>query len=202
MMRLVFTQIASGLVVLGLLAAPAARAENQMGYQLLGAEQAAQLPRGGGSLGMDVTRGQVITDSGMTFELLEVKAMRTGSPAARAGFAAGDQVIAVDGRVFPSVAAFAGYVGSLPAGRTVAIDYLPRGGGPEKAQRVGVTLASAVGSPGGRQSSPPANMEPESHGLSMGQKLAIGAGAVALLGCYKMGCFNRRAPAQPASRTY
>lgn len=147
---------------------------------------------------MDVGRGQVIRDSDMTFELLQVKSVRSGSPASRSGLAVGDQVIAVDGRVFPSVTAFAGYVGSMPAGRTIAIDYLPRGGGPEKAQRVGVTLGSA----GTRPAAPPAAPEPESHGLTTGQKLAIGAGAVALFGCYKLGCFNRRAPSQPATRAY
>jgi hypothetical protein len=179
-----------------LLAAPAAQAENPMGYQLLSAQQAAQLPRGGGLLGMDVGRGQVITDSGMTFELLKVQNVKRGSPAAQAGLSVGDQVIAVDGRVFPSVAAFAGYVGSMPPGRSINVDYLPRGGGPEQAQRVGVTMA---GTGAGTAAAPPqATNEAESHGLSTGQKLAIGAGAVALLGCYKMGCFNRRTqPAQP-----
>ena len=90
-----------------------------MGYQLFSAEQAAQLPRGGGVLGMDVSRGQVIVDSGMRFELLKVEGLRRGSPASQARLGTGDQVIAVDGRVFPSVAAFAGYVGSLPPGRTI-----------------------------------------------------------------------------------
>jgi hypothetical protein len=28
--------------------------------------------------------------------------------------------------------------------------------------------------------------------MSTGEKLAIGAGAVALLGCYEMGCFHHR----------
>jgi S1-C subfamily serine protease len=190
-MRRVGGRFVSAFIVFGLLGSPLARAENQMGYQLMSEQQAMQLPRGGGSLGMDVGRGQIINDSGMTFELLQIKGTRRGSPAAKAGLSTGDQVIAVDARVFPSVAAFAGYVGSLPAGRTVAIDYLPRGGGPEKAQRIAIRLASA----GGPIASAPVSMEPESHGLTTGQKLAIGAGAVALFGCYKMGCFNRRSPA-------
>lgn len=195
-MRRAASRVASALVVCGLLLPPVARAENQMGYQIVD-PQAAQLPRGGGSLGMDVGRGQVIRDSGMTFELLQVKSVRSGSPASRSGLAVGDQVIAVDGRVFPSVNAFAGFVGAMPPGRTIAIDYLPRGGGPEKAQRVGVTLGNA----GGRATAAPAPVAPESHGLTTGQKLAIGAGAVALLGCYKFGCFNRRqAPAQGTAR--
>ena len=65
--------IAATLIAVALLAAPQARAENRMGYQLFSAEQAAQLPRGGGVLGMDVSRGQVIVDSGMRFELLKVE---------------------------------------------------------------------------------------------------------------------------------
>src|ERR1700677_4813897 len=94
-----------------LLAAPA-YAENQMGYTLLPAAEAAQLSRGGGVLGLDVGRAQQISDSGMTFELLRVNSVRRGSPGATAGLKVGDQIIAVDGRVFPSVAAFASYVGS------------------------------------------------------------------------------------------
>jgi hypothetical protein len=172
--------------------APVVRAENQMGYQLQSAQQAAQLPRGGGTLGVDVGRGQVITDSGMSFELLQVQSVRRGSPGARAGLEVGDQVIAVNGRVFPSVAAFAGYMGSLRPGQTIAMDYLPRGGGPEQAQRVGVTLGEGGGSIPSRGPAP----EGEPHGLSTGQKLAIGAGAVALFGCYKLGCFNHRTQAQ------
>jgi S1-C subfamily serine protease len=186
-------RLAAALVAASLGATSPGHAENQMGYQLLNAQQAAQLPRGGGSLGMDVGRGQVITDSGMTFELLKVQAVRRGSPAARAGFDVGDQVIAVDGRVFPSVVAFAEYVGSLPTGRTISVDYLPRGGGPEQAQRVGVTLGTA----GGGVSAPRPPAEPSSHGLSAGQKLAIGVGAVALFGCYKVGCFTHRDQPQP-----
>jgi len=181
--------VAAALIAVSLLAAPQVRAENQMGYRLLSAEQAARLPRGGGAFGMDVSRGQVIADSGMQFELLKVETVRRGSPAAQAGLATGDQVIAVDGRVFPSVAAFAGYLGSLPPGRTISVDYLPRGGGPQNAQRVGVTLASPAG--GAMPSQRTA--EPAEHGLSTGQKLAIGAGAVALFGCYEMGCFSHRA---------
>jgi hypothetical protein len=162
-----------------------------MGYQLQSAQQAARLPRGGGTLGVDVGRGQVITDSGMTFELLQVRSVRRGSPGARAGLEVGDQVIAVNGRVFPGVATFAGYMGSLRPGETIAMDYLPRGGGPEQAQRVGVTLGEGGGMP-----SPRSAPEPEPHGLSTGQKLAIGAGAVALFGCYKLGCFDHRTRAQ------
>lgn len=171
---------------------PPAWADNQMGYRLMDARQASQLPRGGGLFGLDVGRGQIINEPGMTFELLQVRSVRPNAPAATAGLAVGDQVIAVDGLVFPSVAAFAGYVSSLPPGRTLAIDYLPRGGGPEQAQRVGVTLAGAT-----RSAPAPATQVPsESRGLSTGQKIAIGAGAVALFGCYKMGCFSRVARPQ------
>jgi PDZ domain-containing protein len=190
-------RLIAALVALCLLAAPAAQADNQMGYQLLNPQQAAQLPRGGGVLGMDVRRGQVITDSGMTFELLQVQSVRRNSPAARAGLGVGDQVIAVDGYVFPSVASFAGYIGSLPPGRTISIDYMPRNGGPAQAQRVGVMLAGGGATPQRPIEQRPVDQQPESHGLSMGQKLAIGAGAVALFGCYKMGCFSRRTQQQP-----
>ena len=185
--------VAYAILAVSLVGAPA-MADNPMGYQLLTAEQAATLPRGGGVLGMDISRGQQITDSAIPFELLKVDSVRSGSPAAKAGFRPGDQVIAVDGRIFPSVATFAAYVGAQPPGRTIEIDYLPRGAGPGKAQRVGVTLASS----GPSQA---ANPQPGSHGLTGGQKLAVGAAAVALFGCYELGCFNRR-PQQPAAVPY
>ena len=154
-----------------------ARAENQMGYQLLSQQEASGLPHNRGSLGMDIERAQQITDGGMTFDLIRVKQVRRGSPGAQAGFGPGDQIIAVDGRVFPSLSAFAAYVGSVPPGRAVSVDYIPANGGPAQAQRVSVTLGAA-GNPA--QSVAP---EPNSTGLSTGTKVAIGVGAAALLGC-------------------
>ena len=162
-----------------------AMAENQMGYHLLSASEAADLPRSGGALGMDVGRAQQINDGGMTFELLRVNGVRQGSPGAQAGLSSGDQIIAVDGRVFPSVATFAAYVGSVQPGRQISVDYIPSGGGPQQAQRIGVTV-------GANGQTIPA--QPEAHpqaGLSTGTKVAIGLGAAALFGCYKVGCFAR-----------
>jgi len=71
---------------------------------------------------MDVERAQQITNDGMTFDLIRVKQVRRGAPGGRAGFRKGDQIIAVDGRVFPSIAAFGVYVGSMPGGSRVSID--------------------------------------------------------------------------------
>ena len=119
-----------------------ASADNQMGYQLLSASQASSLPNNGGALGMDVGRSQVINDQGLSFELLRINAVRPGSPGAQAGLKPGDQIIAVDGRVFPSVAVFAAYVGSVLPGRQISVDTIPAGGGPQQAQRVGVTVGS------------------------------------------------------------
>ena len=166
-----------------------ARAENQMGYRLLSQQAAATLPRAGGSLGMDIERAQQITDGGMTFDIIRVKQVRRGSPGAQAGMAAGDQIIAVDGRVFASLTAFAAYVGSVPPGTVVNVDYIPADGGPAQAQRVPITVGTA-GSAG--HAVPPA---PSQAGLSTGTKVAIGVGAAALLGCYEVGCFSHRAPA-------
>ena len=120
-MHSVPARLASALAVFALAAVPAARAENRLNYQLLDDQQAVQLTRGGGSIGMDVGRGQVIRDTDVTFELLRVQSVRPGTPAAKAGLSAGDQVIAVEGRVFASVAGFASFIGSLPPGRTVAV---------------------------------------------------------------------------------
>ena len=159
-------------------------ADNQMGYQLLPASQASSLPNNGGALGMDVGRSQIINDQGLSFELLRINAVRPGSPGAQAGLKPGDQIIAVDGRVFPSVATFAAYVGSVLPGRQISVDTIPAGGGPQQAQRIGVTVGSKGLTVPPRQTGQPA-------GLSTGTKIAIGVGAAALLGCYKAGCFSR-----------
>lgn len=167
-----------------------ARAENQMGYQLLTSQDAAALPHNRGSLGIDVERSQQITDGGMTFDLIRVKGVRRGSAGARAGLNPGDQIIAVDGRVFPSLAVFAAYVGAVQPGTAASVDYIPANGGPAQAQRVAVT----VGAAGGAAQAPAQASAPG--GMSTGTKVAIGVGAAALLGCYELGCFSRRRPAQ------
>ena len=163
-------------------------ADNAMGYRLLTPEEAAGLPHNRGALGLDIERAQVISDSGMTFDIIRVKQARRGSAGAQAGFKPGDQIIAVDGRVFPSLAIFGAYVGSLTPGSRASVDYIPAGGGPGQAQRIAV----AIGSPAQQAAAPP----PAPGGLSTGTKVAIGVGAAALLGCYEMGCFSHRAPAQ------
>lgn len=163
-----------------LLFAQAARAENQMGYRLVEPQDAQALPKNKGTLGLDVERGQQINDGGMRFELVLVKQIRDHSAGGKAGLHRGDQIIALDGRVFSSLAAFAAYVGSVPPGGRVSIDYIPSGGGPGQAQRVTATI-------GGK---------PE-EGMSTGEKVAIGVGAAALFGCYEMGCFSKRQPGQP-----
>ena len=173
------------------------RADNAMNYQLLSERDAAGLPRNHGALGLNVERSQVINDSGMTFEIMRVTQVRRESSGAQAGFRPGDQIIAVDGHVFPSLATFAAYVGSRTPGDRVMIDYMPAGGGPAQAQRVPVT----VGESGGAARSMPAagsNGGAPSAGLSTGTKVAIGVGAAALFGCYELGCFNHRKPAPAA----
>ena len=166
-----------------------ARADNPMGYQLLSARQAADLPRRGGALGMEIGPAQRITDAGLSFELLRVNGVRRDSPGAQAGFNTGDQIIAANGRVFPSVAAFAAYIGSVQPGRQIIIDYIPAGGGPQQAQRAAVTV-------GARGHAVPAQPDGQtrSTGMSTGTKLAIGAGAAALFGCYELGCVSRSKP--------
>ena len=162
-----------------------ALADNGMGYRLQTSEQAAGLQRAGGSLGMKVGPEKAITSGGMTFEILKVEGVGKASPASQAGLAVGDQIIAVDGRVFPDVPTFAAYVGSVAPGRQIAVDYMPAGGGPQQAQRVGVTVGE-----GGRAA--PAHRDvPCETGLSTGDKVAIGVGAAAVFGCYEAGCFSR-----------
>lgn len=176
--------VAASFIGMKLLPGPA-MADNQMGYQLLTADQAASLPRGGGKLGLNIGRAQRIDSGGMTFELLKVNGVTHGSAGDRAGLRTGDQIIAVDGKVFPTVAAFASYVGSVQPGGKLSMDYMPAGGGPQQAQRVAVIL-------GGSAPAAPASPQPTSTGLSTGEKVAIGVGAAALFGCYKLGCFSHR----------
>jgi membrane-associated protease RseP (regulator of RpoE activity) len=152
-------------------------ADNAMGYRLLAANDAAQLPHNHGSLGMDVERASKITDAGMVFDLIRVKAVRRGSAAAQVGFLPGDQIVAVDGRVFESLAAFAAYVGSLAPGSRATVDYIPVKGGPAQAQRVSLTIGAPAQS---------------ADGMSTGAKVAIGVGAAALFGCYELGCFSHQ----------
>ena len=170
-------RLAAALVAASLLAGSMpARADNPMGYRLLSPEEASGLPHNHGALGLDVESSQLITDAGMTFDIIRIKGTRSGSAGAAAGLRRGDQIISLDGRVFPNLSTFAAYVGALKPGMRTSIDYIPSGGGPAQAQRVAVTIG------GGQQ------------GMSTGEKVAIGVGAAALLGCYEMGCFSHRAP--------
>ena len=170
-------------------------ADNQMGYRFLSASDADALPKAGGTLGLNVGPGSQITSGGMSFRLLRVNSVKAGAAGAQAGFRQGDQIISVDGRVFPGVPAFADYVGSLAPGRQINVDFLPAGGGPQEAQRLTATLGGgATGSAPAVATAPPeaAADAPAAGGtLSTGTKVAIGAAAVALFGCYKLGCFNR-----------
>jgi S1-C subfamily serine protease len=165
-----------------------AYAENQMGYRLLSVQEASSLPRHHGALGMDVERAQQITDDGMTFDLIRVKQVRPGWPGARAGFHKGDQIIAVDGRVFPTIAAFAAYVGSISPGSRVNVDYIPAGGGPESAERVPVIIGDAA-----KPTQDPARNRQvdETASSGMSTRTKIGIAAAALFGCYAMGCFSK-----------
>ena len=169
-------------------AALPAHAETPMGYRLLSQQEAAGLPRNQGRLGMDVDRAQQITEDGMTFDILGVRQVGRGSPGAQAGFKVGDQIIAVDGRVFPSIATFAAYVGSISPGRHINVDYIPSGEGPQQAQRIAV----AVGTAGQAAQATASNGPASATGMSTGSKVAIGVGAAALLGCYELGCFSHR----------
>ena len=120
-----------------------ALADNAMGYRLLSVQEAAALPSRQGSIGLDVRRQERIIDSGLTFDIIRVTRVRRNSAGARAGFAVGDQIVAVDGRVFPSPAVFAAYIGSRPPGSQVIIDIMPAGLGPERARRLTVAVERA-----------------------------------------------------------
>ena len=182
--RLLAATLAASLVMLPLAPIPA-RADNPMGYRLLTQDEAASLPHNRGALGLDIERSQRIDDDGLSFDIIRVKQVRRDTPGAQAGFKDGDQIIAVDGRVFQSLLTFAAYVGSIPPGGRIHVDYIPAGGGPQQAQRLEATVGTA-GQP-----------TIERHGMSTGTKVAIGVGAVALFGCYELGCFKKRQPSPP-----
>jgi S1-C subfamily serine protease len=165
-----------------------ARAENAMGYRMLSEQEAATLPHNHGALGLDVSRAQQIVDAEVTFDIMAVTSVRAGSPAGKAGLQRGDQIIAVNSRVFPSLKAFAAYVNSMEEGSVASVDYMPAGSGPARAQRVAVTVGDAAQRPSSRS---------VEGGLSTGTKLAIGAGAVALFGCYELGCFSHHQKQPP-----
>lgn len=194
--------VAASFLILQSLPQPA-QANNQMGYQLLSPQEAANLPHDGGRLGLVVERARQITDDGMTFDIMRVKTIAPGSAGAQAGFHVGDQIIAVDGRVFPSISTFAAYVGGMPPGRQVVVDYMPANSGPQQAQRVNVTIGP-TGSTTAAYDQASQGGQPVSHGMSTGTKVAIGVGAVALLGCYEAGCFSSHhkphAPPQPQNQ--
>ena len=161
-------------VAVSLLTLPA-YADNAMGYRLLSAQDAAHLPNNQGALGLQVARSQRMIDDGMVFDIIRVTQVKPGSAGARAGLKAGDNIIALDGKVFPSLDAFSSYISASRPGSQITVDYIPAKAGPQQAQRVAITVGKA-----GQTAS----------GMSTGTKLAIGAGAVALLGCYEMGCFS------------
>ena len=120
-----------------------AYAENQTGYRLLSVQEASRLPRHHGALGMHVERAQQITDGhDIRFDSSEAGAARLAWHSSR--LSQGRPIIAVDGRVFPSITAFGAYVGSIPPGsRIQCVDYIPAGGGPENAKRVPVPIGDA-----------------------------------------------------------
>jgi hypothetical protein len=192
-----FNRTAAVIVAASLLIPPLpARAANPMGYRLLSAQEAASLPRNQGALGLDVERAQQINDAGMTFDIIRVKQVKRQSAGAQAGLKTGDQIIALDGRVFPTLAAFAAYIGSASPGSQMMVDYMPLGAGPRDAQRITVTVGRAGQNAMARDQPDPQ----QSAGMSTGTKIAIGAGAVALLGCYEMGCFSHRGTSAKAQQ--
>ena len=163
-----------------------ASADNKMGYRLETAADAASLTKAGGSLGMKVGPQDDIASEGLSFQVLKVEGVAADSAAAQAGLKVGDQIIAVNGRVFPNTRTFAEYVGSIKPGQEIEIDFMPQGAGPKDAKRVGVTVGE-----GGKAKSPAPDAPKSAGGLSTGEKVAIGLGAAAILGCYEYGCIAK-----------
>ena len=164
------------------------RPDNQMGYRMLSSQEAASLPRGGASLGLSVESSQRINDQGLSFSVLRVTQVRQGSPAASGGIHRGDNLIAVNGYVFPGIREFAQYVASLPPGTSMSVDFIPAGSGPDNAQRMSLRL----GGQGGYQDQGRYAQRPEEQPTGMSTRTKLGLGAAALFGCYELGCFSSR----------
>jgi hypothetical protein len=180
---------------------PPAYADNPMGYRLLTEQEASGLPRHGGALGIDIARSRRINDAAMSFDIIEIAAVKSGSAGEQAGLHRGDQIISVNGLVFASLRAFAAYVASTSPGSRATVDYMPSGGGPGQAQRVALIVGPISADAAARSMSDTSRAggagaggggDAPAHGLSTGTKLAIGAAAIALFGCYKAGCFERK----------
>ena len=163
-----------------------ASADNKMGYKLESAAEASALTKAGGSLGMKVGPEDDISSEGLSFQVLKVEGVAGDSPAAQAGLKVGDQIIAVNGRVFPNTKTFAEYVGPIKPGQLIDVDYMPQGGGPKDAQRVGVTVGE-----GGHATKAQPDAAKSANGMSTGEKVAIGLGAAAIIGCYEYGCISK-----------
>ena len=167
--------------IVGVPMAPAiVYAENAMGYRLVPTEQAARLPNNRGAVGLDVAPAKQVTDSGMTFDLMEVRRVKAGSAGDAAGLQRGDEIIAVNGRVFPSANAFALYLRSIRPGTRITIDYIPAGRGPANAERVSLVMGTG---------NTIQNGQTQAHS-GMSTRTKIGLGAAAILGCYYIGCFS------------
>ncbi len=77
-----------------------------------------------------------------------------------------------------NVATFANYVGSVPAGRQISVDYMPAGGGRGQAQRAAVTLGA------GGPTAPGSNLARRRlKACPRAPRSRFGAGAAALFGC-------------------
>lgn len=161
-------------------------AESNLKYRLLTSEEVDALPRNKGDLGVDVEQAQEVSAGGMTFTVIRVVRVHNGLAGSRAGLTTGDQVIAVDGRVFPDVAAFTAYVGSKAPDSQVDVDYVPSGRGPKQAQRVNLVVGadSPTSTSLGRldRTPPPVG--------TAAAKAAIGEGVASLLGCSEIDCFS------------
>lgn len=178
--------ILAAVLVAGQAFAGSASADNKLGYKLETTEAASHLSRAGGSLGMKIGPGDDIAREGLSFQVLKVEGVTDDSPAARAGLKVGDQIIAVNARVFPNTKTFAEYVGSIEPGQRIDIDYMAQGAGPKDAKRVGVTVGK-----GGHAVETKKDAPQSEGGLSTGEKVAIGIGAAAIFGCYEFDCFKK-----------
>lgn len=169
------------------------RSGNAMGYRMLTSQDAATLPRGGATLGLDVQSTQQINEQGLSFSVLRVTQVRQGSPAAAGGLQRGDNLIAVNGYVFPGIREFAQYVASLSPGTSMTVDFIPAGSRPDNAQRISLRL----GGQGGYQDRGRYAQGPDEKPTGMSTKTKLGLGAAALFGCYELGCFSSGKSATP-----
>ncbi|MGE0710943.1 MAG: PDZ domain-containing protein [Planctomycetota bacterium] len=105
------------------------RANTGVGYAIPSNQIKSFLPffRKGGVVGHGVIRGLRLEETDQGGDGAQVRGVRSGTPAERAGLQPGDRIVAAGGRAVSSPRRFEGIVGTYPSGETIQVKVV-RGG--------------------------------------------------------------------------